>query len=249
MGWAREGTSERGLSDDLRAAIATLEPEIQELLAAPLPPDRRTFAVHQEAEGVFGLYLAPVTPGFLLDLIDRLPALDGVLVDVTPLFAEAIGPITTACPIDVSELSELEAPLELIHTPDDTVQPSPTTVLAAPELALPDGSGRRFAFSLEDGFHGVLFTRERAVLAAAIDAFLAPALSDESSPSLPARGFSRLAQSIPDSSWHELEVERRDAVWTATFTTRSAEGGELTIQASERWIGRAGQAWRAGWDW
>jgi hypothetical protein len=218
------------------------------------------FAVERETSRVWSLRMVPagiaqLAPALSFSSSDRLMLLSGG--GVGAVYAPRIRRGVPLVPATL--LPRLQAPVEMIHVSRGcagTIQPDevPTSLLGDPEAALPQAWGSRFALSIQDGCHGVLYTPDRQVLRDCLRAYLRsyqrsvlseltplPPLTDELLEPL-------LEPQSPDT-YVEVQFEPGERFWTLELRLMQA-GSEEPIDEAIRWVSEGeGGSWRCGWSW
>ncbi len=218
------------------------------------------FAVERETPRVWSLRMVPagmaqLAPALSFCSSDRLMLLSGG--GVGAVYAPRIRRGVPMVPATL--LPRLRAPVEMIHVASGCaggIQAAdiPTSLLGDPESALPEAWGSRFALSIQDGCHGVLYTPDRQVLRDCLRAYLRsyqrsvlteltplPPLTDELLDPL-------LEPRSPDT-YVEVQFEPGDRYWTLELRLLQA-GSEEPIDESIRWVSEgSGGSWRCGWSW
>lgn len=216
--------------------------------ALPWDPTRddrapATFAVHDEGDGLSSLYLAPLASEVVAAICGRL----GVAA-----VADVSGP--RAVPMAVDAIASATHPLELVAAADPDAVPHGLDVLATPHRAVPPHGRHRFAVSIQDGAHGVIFTREPGVLVEAARAFLeaqiAAATGGQAPPPIADEALLPLLEPLPDEQWREAQLLRKRRYWILALFTVCVDGTRRFRPVDQiRWVGGPGRAWRDGWSW
>lgn len=207
------------------------------------------FGVYDEGDGLFALYATPIDTGCLARALDTLQ-LGGALLDVTP--ERGLGP---AREVSHERLPMLGEPLDLVHAPSVEEGPAEAlTVMAAPHYAVPRDGGRALGFSLHDRGHGVVYTRERRVLASVLATWLQQVVDTLTAPGggppIPQNTLESVLQPLPPQAWRRVQLERGHHVWSLDVSALVNDGvGHSEIIDDLTWVGGPGRAWRAGWSW
>jgi len=208
------------------------------------------FGIYDEGEGLLSLYATPIDTGtFALAMRELAPK--GALLDVTPKW----GACEEATEIGVARIAEMNAPLELLHTPTPGAFVSqPPTLMAAPHHALPEGSGRALAFSLQDVDHGVLYSRDRNVVRSVLGTWLARTIERlvprGEAPPIPQGTLDSVLSPLPPQACRRVRLDRRPRVWCLDVSVMvSHNAGQPEVVDELRWVGGPNRSWRAGWTW
>jgi len=219
-----------------------------------------TFAVERETDRVWSLRMVPagiaqLASALSLGASDRLLLLSGG--GVGAVYAPRVRPGVPVVPATL--LPRLQAPVELIHVARGCAgsiraQDIPTSLLSDPEAALPEAWGSRFALSIQDGCHGVIYTHERSLLRACLRAYLrsyqSSVLSEHTQlPPLPDALLDPLLEPYSPDTYVEVLFQPSDRYWTLELRLLRA-GSEEPLDESIRWVCEGeGGAWRSGWSW
>jgi len=203
------------------------------------------FGVYDEGGGVFALYVTPIDAACLGRALDRLE-LGGALVDVTPERGDGTREVHRA------SLAEMGEPLELVHAPSLAEGPHEAmNLLAGPHAVLGDGCA--FGFSLQDRDHGVVYTRDRRVLAAVLEVWLVEVVdtlaAPGNSPSIPEQTLDSVLAPIPPQAWRRVMLDRHSKYWALDVSALVHDGEASEVIDDLTWVGGPGRAWRAGWSW
>jgi hypothetical protein len=220
-----------------------------------------SFAVHCESADVKSLYLCPVR---LEAVADSLPLRDSDEVIVLSGGGPAVSEWGRAIEggfwiYPVHRLGDLVSPVEIADFAPGT---DPTVlaakafepILARPELALPHEIGTRFAWTVDETGHGVLLSRDDAVITGVLRAFLealqvARVGQDAELPELDAGLLAPLTEPVDDAAYHDVQFRTRRRHWLLEFRTAWAGLWE-TDGDTLRWVSEGEQGrWRAGWSW
>jgi hypothetical protein len=219
-----------------------------------------TFAVERESRRVWSLRVVPAGPAQLaggLGLVagDRLLLLSGggPMAVYAPRLARGVPMVPGTL------LPRLQAPVELIHVPRGrggrvALGEIPTSLLADPEAAVPEAWGSRFAISIQDGCHGVVYAAELALLRTCLRSFLqayqrAVVGADLALPPMPDALLEPLLEPRAPDHYVEVSFEPGPRYWTMEHCVLAA-GSERPVQDPTRWVSEgAGGTWRAGWSW
>jgi len=208
------------------------------------------FGVYDEGEGLLSLYATPIDTGtFALAMRELKP--EGTLFDVTPKW----GASDEVTEVGVARIAEMGAPLDLLHAPTSGgfVGPAPT-LMAAPHHALPEGSGRALAFSLQDVDHGVLYSRDLKVLRSVLGTWLSRTIERRvppgEAPPLPTATLDSVLSPLPPQAWRRVRLDRRSRFWSLDLSVMvSHSAGRPEVVDELRWVGGPNRSWRAGWTW
>ncbi len=246
---------------DVRAKQPTLEPLLVEWNAAEkkvrFPV---TFAVERESPRLWSLRLVPTGVAQLATAL-TLPAADRLLLlsggGIGAVYAPRIRDGIPVVPATL--LPRLQAPVELVHVARGlagSIRPAdlPTCVLSDPEAAVPEAWGSRFALSIQDGCHGVLYSPEVGLLRSCLRGWLLSyqrgLLGREAHlPSLPDRLLDPLLEPLPPDTYIEASFQPSSRYWVLDLRLLEA-GSEDPLDESMRWVCEGeGGSWRAGWSW
>jgi hypothetical protein len=202
-----------------------------------------TFAVHEEGDGLYSLFVAPFEPRVLAGALERLGI--AVLFDVTPRWG-----VASAVPCSITTLRgwapdrptdwRSPAALELVHRPEGTKPVAEISILADPHLAVPVDSGTRLAFHLSEDGHGVVYSRETEVVSEVMRAFLEAhivSMADVTGYPIPDALLTSLVAPLPAELWQEARVLRRRGRWITSFAVVGVDAarGVRTLQET-RWV-------------
>jgi hypothetical protein len=221
-----QGREELGFQADPRANV-------------PMGDGRATFAVHDEGEGVLGLYLSPCSLGDLAPALEKL----GIsrLLEISPLWG-----VRADHPSPLVRLVDRAGPIELVEPGAGSL---PDSVLTDPAGAL-EGGGR-VALTVSCDAHAIVYARCAETLREILASWIAARLRDGGSieAPVPRSALGPLLHALPDEAWHEVRLERHrrfDVLW---IDTKATVGEEPETVHAERWVGGGGRAWRDGWSW
>lgn len=217
-----------------------------------------TFAVERETDHILALRITPLCLQALLPALSRveggylaLCSGGGELASCLPRGLDGI----SLCA--ASRLSQVGVPFELIHlgelTPAEIdLGKFPGSILLAPERALLKGS--RYALSIEDACHGVLFTEDpellRACLASFLEFFQVTLLGRAAElPPMPDALLDPLLEPTEPGVFREVRFHPGQRYWSMEFYTLLA-GNRQPFGHTVRWVseGERGR-WRDGWRW
>ncbi len=219
-----------------------------------------TFAVERETSSVWSLRMVPagiaqLAPALTLNAADRLVLLSGG--GVGAVYAPRVRRGVPVVPSTL--LPRLVAPVELIHVARGRAgsiraEDIPTCLLSDPEAALPESWGSRFALSIQDGCHGIIYSRERALLRSCLRAYLRSyqrsVLGEHGQlPPLPDALLDPLLEPHSPDTYVEVLFQPSDRYWTLELRLLQA-GSEVPLDESLRWVCEGeGGTWRSGWSW
>jgi len=168
-----------------------------------------TFAVHDEGEGLFALYISPFDPA---DLVETLAGCDDRWFAVSARWG-----VQAAESIHLEEVALRTAPLEIVHVPTGTPHAS-VALLAAPHRVLEDNSA--VGVSISDDDHAVIFCRSTELLEDMIRGYLASRLRDTgvSDITIPDAVGARLATPLQDAEWQNAALHwhrGHPVLWTS----------------------------------
>jgi hypothetical protein len=208
------------------------------------------FGIYDEGDGLLSLYATPIDTGTFARAIREL-APQGTLFDITP----ERGALEEATEVGIARIAEMNAPLEVLHAPSPNgfVARAPT-LMAAPHHALPPGSGRALAFSLQDVDHGVLYSRDRNVVRSVLGTWLARTIERRvpigQAPPMPPSTLDSVLSPLPPQAWRQVGLDLRARFWSLDVSVLVGHGtGHLEVVDELRWVGGPNRAWRAGWTW
>lgn len=218
------------------------------------------FAVERESSRLWSLRLVPTgVPQFAAAL--TLPAADRLLLlsggGIGAVYAPRIREGAPMVPATL--LPRLQAPVELVHVARGragSINPAdvPACVLSDPEAAVPEAWGSRFALSIQDGYHGVLYTPERGLVRSCLRAWLRSYQRgilgrDACLPPLPDKLLEPLLEPLPPDTYFEASFQPSTRYWVLDLRLLEA-GSEIPVDDATRWVceGEGGN-WRPGWSW
>ncbi|MFH1466718.1 MAG: hypothetical protein ABIO70_20195 [Pseudomonadota bacterium] len=219
-----------------------------------------TFAVERESARVWSMRFVPVGPAQLAPSLriaagDRLLLLSGG--GPTAVYAPRLRRGVPLVPATL--LPRLRAPVELVHVPRGfasriAFDEIPTSLLADPEAALPMGWASRFALSIQDGCHGVVYTTDPELLRSCLRSFLQAYQhgvlgADIALPPMPDRLLEPLMVPRAPDTYVEVSFDPGSRFWSMEHCVLEA-GSENPVQEPVRWVCEgAGGSWRVGWSW
>ncbi len=219
-----------------------------------------TFAVERETDRVWSMRMVPagiaqLAPALSFSSPDRLLLLSGG--GVGAVYAPRVRRGVPVVPATL--LPRLQAPVELIHVARGKAgsiraADIPTTLLQDPEAAVPEAWGSRFALSIQDGCHGVIYTPERGLLRSCLRAYLRSyqrsVLAEHAQlPPLPDALLDPLLEPYSPDTYVEVLFQPSDRYWTLELSLLQA-GSEEPLDESIRWVCEGeGGTWRSGWSW
>ncbi len=218
------------------------------------------FAVERESTRIWSLRTVPVfvtqlAVALSMPASDRLLLLSGGGIAAVYARRTRLGmPLVPA-----TLLPRLQAPVELIHVRRGCAsrikaRDLPTSVLSDPDRAVPVAWGSRFALSIQDGCHGVIYSPERDLLRRCLRSYLvhyqqSVLARDAVLPPLPDRLLEPLLDPLPPGTYVEVTFEPGSRFWTMDLSLLEA-GSERPLDQSCRWVCEGeGGSWRAGWSW
>jgi hypothetical protein len=219
-----------------------------------------TFAVERETERIWSLRIVPAGIAQLASAL-AVPAADRLLLlsggGVGAVYAPRVGDGAPLVPATL--LPRLRAPVELIHVARGragSIQPDavPTTLLGDPEAALPEAWGSRFAVSIQDGCHGVIYAHDRSLLRACLRSYLgayqrAVLGAEQPLPAMPDALLDPLLEPMSPDAYVEASFVPGERFWTMELRMLTA-GSETPLAESTRWVCEAVDgSWRDGWAW
>lgn len=223
------------------------------------PPERRaTFGFYDEGSGVFSLYLAPVDARTITRAL--LPHTRGQqILASTPLS----GPAGTV-PLKIEgwigagqHILGLRSPVEALVIDPSVVDAGsmervlPASLLGNPEASLPEGA--LFALCMLDNRHAVILSREKNILATALEALivsLETAFGIHEPPYISTEAMESLLQPLDPWSWWEMEVGNHKRFHTLDLNAMDGLGDDDTSDTGMRWVApKGGGWWRFGWNW
>ena len=147
-------------------------------------------------------------------------------------------------------LSELASPaeailLESVGRVDSLEDRLPSSLLCAPQHALPRELGALFALVLPDRQHFTLFTRDRELLGR----LLVCQLRLSAGPALPETLRDQLTVPQEPGSWREIIHQNEGGVQKLSVLTHSSDAGAVVGERLECVAPQSGGFWRAGWSW
>ena len=218
-----------------------------------------TFGVYDEGGGVRSLYLHPTAAVRLGAALLPL-CLDGQLAVLTDQ-----APIPGANPLPHggwlapgTSMMQLQAPVEaaLIGadvSPQVVSDAFPHSIMARPDLSLPESLDARFALAMNDPRHAVIFSRDPVVHRACLRALitdLAAATLDPALPlpNIPEAALDELLEPMEISSWWRLRT--REHRRFRVLEVDAFPGGLEPAEQRSNWVAdQRGGAWRTGWAW
>jgi hypothetical protein len=219
---------------------------------------RVTFGFYNEGSGVYSLYLAPVDARTIARAL--LPHTRGQqLLASTPL------PAPAGCvPLKIEgwsgaghHLLGLRAPVEALVIDPSVVDAAsierilPASLLGNPEASLPEGA--LFALCMLDNRHAVILSREKRILATALEALivsLETAFGIHEPPHIGTEAMDSLLQPQDPWSWWEIECGNHKRFHTLDIAAMDGLGEDEESDTGMRWVApKGGGWWRFGWNW
>ena len=166
-----------------------------------------TFAVQDEGQGLYALFLAPCAPATIAPALNRLGIHE--LLDTTPRWGLGASRVVPTDAL-VNDPSLSTPPLDLVHAPGATTV-SDLLIMADPHRAVPTDGQRRLAFCLSEDGHGIVYSRDLGVLAEVLRDFLegvlpAPVRREVHPPRISETLLASVLEPVSPECWREARV-------------------------------------------
>ncbi len=132
-------------------------------------------------------------------------------------------------------------------TPEEIAQTLPSSILAAPQHALPESLGAQVCLDAEASCHAVVLSRDLEVLGACLETVLERCAEqglDRLAPRITPQALQDLLKPLVPGQWHRAST--RDAGRYHVLEIETVSAGDVLDQ--QTWVAQVqGQQWNAGW--